>query len=522
MILQKLKADAESYLGETVTEAVITVPAYFSDAQRQATKDAGRIAGLDVKRIINEPTAAALAYGLDKGDAHKILVYDLGGGTFDVSLMEVGDGIFEVLATAGNNRLGGDDFDQRLIDYIAEEFRRENNIDLRQDRMALQRLKEAAEKAKIELSGMMSTNVNLPFITADATGPKHLDVTISRAKFNELTADLVEKTVGPMTQAMRDAGVSAKDIDKVILVGGSTRIPAVQEAVQRITGKEPFKGINPDECVAVGAAIQGGVLGGDVKDIVLLDVTPLSLGIETLGGVFTRLIDRNTTIPVKKSQVFSTASDNQPSVDVHVLQGEREMAAYNKTLGRFQLTGIAPAPRGVPQIEVTFDIDANGIVHVSAKDLGTGKEQSIAITASSNMSEEEIKKAVDEAAQFAAEDKKNKEQAETFNQADQLIYQTEKTLKESGDKLDPADKAKVESELESFKQTRASNDVEQIKSAMESFSKSTMDVFAKVYQQGNPGAGDPGAGTGYTYQGGQSGGVNDDGTVDSEFTDNNN
>ena len=493
MILQKLKADAESYIGSPVTEAVITVPAYFSDAQRQATKDAGRIAGLDVKRIINEPTAAALAYGLDKGDAHKILVYDLGGGTFDVSLMEVGDGIFEVLATAGNNRLGGDDFDQRLIDYIADEFKKENSIDLRQDRMALQRLKEAAEKAKIELSGMMSTNVNLPFITADATGPKHLDVTISRAKFNELTADLVEKTVGPM-----------------------------KEAVQRITGKEPFKGINPDECVAVGAAIQGGVLGGDVKDIVLLDVTPLSLGIETLGGVFTRLIERNTTIPVKQTQVFSTAADGQTSVDVHVLQGEREMAAYNKTLGRFQLTGIAPAPRGVPQIEVTFDIDANGIVHVSAKDLGTGKEQSIAITASSNMSEEEIKKAVDEAAQFAAEDKKNKEQAETFNQADQLIYQTDKTLKEMGDKLDPADKAKVESELESFKQTRASNDVEQIKSAMESFSKSTMDVFAKVYQQGNPGAGDPGAGTGYTYQGGQSGGVNDDGTVDSEFTDNNN
>jgi molecular chaperone DnaK len=364
--------------------------------------------------------------------------------------------------------------------------------------------------------------VNLPFITADATGPKHLDVTITRAKFNELTSDLVEKTVGPMNQAMSDAGVTAKDIDKVILVGGSTRIPAVQEAVQRITGKEPFKGINPDECVAVGAAIQGGVLGGDVKDIVLLDVTPLSLGIETLGGVFTRLIERNTTIPVKQTQVFSTAADGQTSVDVHVLQGEREMAAYNKTLGRFQLTGIAPAPRGVPQIEVTFDIDANGIVHVSAKDLGTGKEQSIAITASSNMSEEEIKKAVDEAAQFAAEDKKNKEQAETFNQADQLIYQTDKTLKEMGDKLDPADKAKVESELESFKQTRASNDVEQIKSAMESFSKSTMDVFAKVYQQGNPGAGDPGAGTGYTYEGGQNSGVNDDGTVDSEFTDNNN
>ena len=518
MILQKLKADAESYLGGTVTEAVITVPAYFSDAQRQATKDAGRIAGLDVKRIINEPTAAALAYGLDKGDAHKILVYDLGGGTFDVSLMEVGDGIFEVLATAGNNRLGGDDFDQRLIDYIAEEFKRENNIDLRQDRMALQRLKEAAEKAKIELSGMMSTNVNLPFITADATGPKHLDVTISRAKFNELTADLVEKTVGPMTQAMRDAGVSAKDIDKVILVGGSTRIPAVQDAVQRITGKEPFKGINPDECVAVGAAIQGGVLGGDVKDIVLLDVTPLSLGIETLGGVFTRLIDRNTTIPVKKSQVFSTAADNQPSVDVHVLQGEREMAAYNKTLGRFQLTGIAPAPRGVPQIEVTFDIDANGIVHVSAKDLGTGKEQSIAITASSNMSEEEIEKAVKEAEQFAAEDKKNKEQAETFNQADQLIYQTEKTMKDAGDKLDPADKAKLESELNTFKQVRQGNNVDEIKAAMETFSKATYEVFGKMYQQANPNGGqgfDPNAG----QNPGGGANVNDDGTVESEFTD---
>jgi len=519
MILQKLKADAESYLGETVTEAVITVPAYFSDAQRQATKDAGRIAGLDVKRIINEPTAAALAYGLDKGDAHKILVYDLGGGTFDVSLMEVGDGIFEVLATAGNNRLGGDDFDQRLIDYIAEEFKRENNIDLRQDRMALQRLKEAAEKAKIELSGMMSTNVNLPFITADATGPKHLDVTISRAKFNELTADLVEKTVGPMNQAMRDAGVTAKDIDKVILVGGSTRIPAVQDAVQRITGKEPFKGINPDECVAVGAAIQGGVLGGDVKDIVLLDVTPLSLGIETLGGVFTRLIDRNTTIPVKKSQVFSTAADNQPSVDVHVLQGEREMAAYNKTLGRFQLTGIAPAPRGVPQIEVTFDIDANGIVHVSAKDLGTGKEQSIAITASSNMSEEEIEKAVKEAEQFAAEDKKNKEQAETFNQADQLIYQTEKTLNESGDKLDPADKSRLESELNSFKQVRQGNNADEIKTAMETFSKATYEIFGKMYQQANPNGG-----AGYDPNAGQNPGngganVNDDGTVESEFTD---
>ena len=511
MILQKLKADAESYLGETVSEAVITVPAYFSDSQRQATKDAGRIAGLDVKRIINEPTAAALAYGVDKEAEQKVMVYDLGGGTFDVSLMEVGDGIFEVLATGGDTHLGGDDFDQRLIDYIADEFKKENNIDLRQDRMALQRLKEAAEKAKIELSGLMSVNVNLPFITADATGPKHLDMTITRAKFNELTADLVEKTIGPMNQAFRDAGVTAKEIDKVILVGGSTRIPAVQEAVQRVTGKEPYKGINPDECVAVGAAIQGGVLGGDVKDIVLLDVTPLSLGIETLGGVFTRLIDRNTTIPVKKTQVFSTASDGQTSVDVHVLQGEREMAAYNKTLGRFQLTGIAPAPRGVPQIEVTFDIDANGIVHVSAKDLGTGKEQSIAITASSNMSEEEIKKAVDDAEKYAAEDKKHKEEIEVVNQADSLIYQTEKTMKDMGDKLDPADKAKLESELESFKKVRESNDATQIKSAMESFSQATYEVFGKVYQQQAQQGGE-------NPQGGAH--VNDDGTVESEFTDN--
>ena len=424
MILQKLKTDAEGYLGEKVTEAVITVPAYFSDAQRQATKDAGRIAGLDVKRIINEPTAAALAYGLDKGDSHKILVYDLGGGTFDVSLMEVGDGVFEVLATAGNNRLGGDDFDARIIEYIASEFQRENGIDLRKDRMAMQRLKEAAEKAKIELSGVMSSNINLPFITADATGPKHLDVTLTRAKFDELTADLVEKTVGPMNQALKDAGLTASQIDKVILVGGSTRIPAVQAAVQRITGKEPFKGINPDECVAIGAAIQGGVLGGEVKDVVLLDVTPLSLGIETMGGVFTRLIDRNTTIPTSKSQIFSTAADGQTSVDVHVLQGEREMAAYNKTLGRFQLSGIAPAPRGVPQIEVKFDIDTNGIVHVSAKDLGTGNEQNITITSSGNLSEEEIKKAMDEAERFAAEDKANKEKVETVNKADQLIYQT--------------------------------------------------------------------------------------------------
>ena len=512
MILQKLKADAESYLGDTVTQAVITVPAYFSDAQRQATKDAGRIAGLEVLRIINEPTAAALAYGLDKDESHKILVYDLGGGTFDVSLLEVGDGVFEVLATAGNNRLGGDDFDNRIIDYVANEFQRENNIDLRKDKQALQRLKDAAEKAKIELSGVMTANINLPFITADATGPKHLDVTLTRAKFNELTADLVEKTIGPLNQALKDAGLTASQVDKVILVGGSTRIPAVQEAVQRITGKEPYKGINPDECVAIGAAIQAGILGGEVKDVVLLDVTPLSLGIETMGGVFTRLIDRNTTIPVRKQQIFSTAADGQTAVDVHVLQGEREMAAYNKTLGRFQLTGIAPAPRGVPQIEVTFDIDANGIVHVSAKDLGTGNEQKITITASTNLSEEEIKKAVDDAAKYANEDKKRKEEVETFNQADQLIYSTEKTLKELGDKLTDADKAKVNDELERFKKTREGNNAEEIKKAMESFTQETYAIFGKVYQQ-------QGNGGDQNQQGGpQAGGTADDGTVESSFT----
>ena len=512
MILQKLKADAESYLGDTVTQAVITVPAYFSDAQRQATKDAGRIAGLEVLRIINEPTAAALAYGLDKDESHKILVYDLGGGTFDVSLLEVGDGVFEVLATAGNNRLGGDDFDNRIIDYVANEFQRENNIDLRKDKQALQRLKDAAEKAKIELSGVMTANINLPFITADATGPKHLDVTLTRAKFNELTADLVEKTIGPLNQALKDAGLTASQVDKVILVGGSTRIPAVQEAVQRITGKEPYKGINPDECVAIGAAIQAGILGGEVKDVVLLDVTPLSLGIETMGGVFTRLIDRNTTIPVRKQQIFSTAADGQTAVDVHVLQGEREMAAYNKTLGRFQLTGIAPAPRGVPQIEVTFDIDANGIVHVSAKDLGTGNEQKITITASTNLSEEEIKKAVDDAAKYANEDKKRKEEVETFNQADQLIYSTEKTLKDLGDKLTDAGKAKVNDELERFKKTREGNNAEEIKKAMESFTQETYAIFGKVYQQ-------QGNGGDQNQQGGpQAGGTSDDGTVESSFT----
>ncbi len=505
MILQKLKTDAESYLGETVTQAVITVPAYFSDAQRQATKDAGRIAGLEVLRIINEPTAAALAYGLDKGDSHKILVYDLGGGTFDVSLMEVGDGVFEVLATAGNNRLGGDDFDNRLIDYIAAGFKRENGIDLTQDKMALQRLKEAAEKAKIDLSGVMSTNVNLPFITADATGPKHLDVTITRAKFEELTADLVEKTIQPLNQALRDAGMTASQVDKIILVGGSTRIPAVQAAVQRVTGKEPFKGINPDECVAIGAAIQGGVLGGEVKDVVLLDVTPLSLGIETMGGVFTRLIDRNTTIPASKSQIFSTAADGQTSVDVHVLQGEREMAAYNKTLGRFQLSGIAPAPRGVPQIEVKFDIDTNGIVHVSAKDLGTGNEQQITITSSGNLSEDEIKKAMDEAERYAAEDKARKEEVETINHADSLIYQTEKTMKEMDDKLSAEDKAKLNDELEAFKKVRESNKADEIKPAMEKFTQVTYDIFGKVYQAAQAAQ--------QAQQGGQNGS-----TVDADYT----
>ncbi len=521
MILQKLKADAEAYLGEPVTEAVITVPAYVTDAQRQATKDAGKIAGLDVKRIINEPTAAALAYGLDKETDQKIMVYDLGGGTFDVSVLEIGDGVIEVLATAGNNRLGGDDFDQCITNYLVQEFKKSDGIDLSGDRVAMQRLKEAAEKAKIELSGVTSTNINLPYITADATGPKHLDVTLTRAKFNELTAHLVEKTAGPVRQAMSDAGISASDLTKVLLVGGSSRVPAVQEMVKKLTGKEGFKGINPDECVADGAAIQGGVLGGDVAGVVLLDVTPLSLGIETLGGVCTKLIERNTTIPTKKSQVFSTAADNQTSVEVNVLQGEREMAAYNKSLGRFQLDGIAPARRGVPQIEVTFDIDANGIVNVSAKDLGTGKEQHITITSSTNMSKEDVEKAVHEAEQYAAEDAKRKEEIDTRNQGDQMVYQTERTLEELGDKVDGAEKAEVESKLNELKETLKGSDTAAIKAATEALTQVFYKLSEKMYQQANP-QGQPGANPGCdpNCQGGDCGNGGDNGQqyYDADYT----
>ena len=512
MVLAKLKADAESYLGETVSQAVITVPAYFSDAQRQATKDAGKIAGIEVLRIINEPTAAAFAYGMDKENDQKVMVYDLGGGTFDVSILDIGDGVFEVLATNGDTRLGGDDFDDAIIKYLVDEFKKENGIDLSSDRMAMQRLKEAAEKAKIELSGVTTSNINLPFITADATGPKHLDITLTRAKFNELTASLVERTIIPTKKALSDAGLSASEIDKVVMVGGSSRIPAVNEAVQKLIGKDPHKGINPDECVALGAAIQAGVLGGDVKDIVLLDVTPLSLGIETMGGVCTRLIERNTTIPTKKSQIFSTAADNQTSVDIHVLQGEREMAADNKTLGNFMLSGIAPAPRGVPQIEVTFDIDANGIVNVSAKDLGTGQEQKITITASSNLSDEDIDKAVKEAEQYAQEDKKRKEAIEIRNNADQLVYQSEKTLGEIGDKVEQADKDAVQAEIDKVKEALKGDDNDQIKAATEALQQKFYEISTKLYQQANP-QGQPGA------DAGQQTGANGENVYDADFTD---
>ena len=495
IILQKLKADAEAYLGQTVTEAVITVPAYFTDAQRQATKDAGKIAGLEVKRIINEPTAAALAYSIDKEDDQKVMVYDLGGGTFDVSIIEMGDGVQEVLATAGNNRLGGDDFDKRVMDYIVNTFKAEQGIDLSGDKMAMQRVKEAAEKAKIDLSGMTTTDINLPFITADSTGPKHFETTLTRAKFNELTADLVDATMAPVRQALADSGLNKGDINKVLMVGGSSRIPAVQEAVKSFMGTEPFKGINPDECVALGASLQAGVLGGDVKGLLLLDVTPLSLGIETMGGVSTKVIDRNTTIPAKKSQIFSTAADGQTSVEVHVLQGEREFAKDNKTLGVFHLDGIAPAPRGIPQIEVTFDIDANGIVHVSAKDLGTGKENNITITSNTNMSKDDIDKAVKEAEQYAAEDKKRRESVDIRNNADQMIYQTEKTVNEFGDKLSADEKAKIDAAKEALKEALKGEDIEAIKAKQEDLQKEIYAVSEKIYKAANP-QGDPNAAAG--------------------------
>ena len=518
MILQKLKSDAEAYLGQPVTEAVITVPAYFTDAQRQATKDAGKIAGLEVKRIINEPTAAALAYGVDKEQAQKIMVYDLGGGTFDVSILEIDDGVIEVLATAGNNRLGGDDFDQCIMKYLVSEFKKSDGIDLSGDKVAMQRLKEAAEKAKIELSGVTTSNINLPYITADATGPKHLDVTLTRAKFNELTGHLVEATMGPVRQALADSGLKIGEIDKVLLVGGSTRIPAVQDAVKSFTGKDPFKGINPDECVAIGASIQGGVLGGDVKGLLLLDVTPLSLGLETLGGVFTKLIDRNTTIPTKKSQIFSTAADGQTSVEIHVLQGEREMAADNKTLGNFRLDGIPAAPRGVPQIEVTFDIDANGIVNVSAKDLGTGKEQKITITSSTNMSKEDIDKAVKDAEAFAAEDKKRREEIDVRNTADQTVYQSEKTIADLGDKLDAADKGELETKVNALKEALKGANIDDIKAKQEDLQKKFYEVSSKVYSQtqGAPGADAAGANPGAGAAGPN---VGEDGYVDADYKD---
>ncbi len=519
MILQKLKADAEGYLGDSVTEAVITVPAYFTDSQRQATKDAGKIAGLEVKRIINEPTAAALAYGIDKEADQKVMVYDLGGGTFDVSIIEMGDGVQEVLATAGNNRLGGDDFDQRIIDWMVDEFQKSNGISLKGDKMVMQRLKEAAEKAKIELSGVTSSDINLPFITVDATGPKHLELTLTRAKFNEITADLVEATMAPVRRAISDSGLSTSEIDKVLMVGGSSRIPAVQEAIKKFIGKEPFKGINPDECVAIGAALQAGVLGGEVKGLLLLDVTPLSLGIETMGGINTKIIERNTTIPVKKSQIFSTAADNQPSVEVHVLQGEREFAKDNKTLGVFHLDGILPARRGVPQIEVTFDIDANGIVHVSAKDLGTNKEQSISITSSTNMSKEDIEKAVQEAEQFAQEDKQRKEEVDTRNNADQLVYQCEKLVSEEGDKFDENDKAEINTKVDALKEALKGEDINLIKSKQDELQNKFYEISEKLYKAAQAAGFDPNAAGDPSQGAAPNGGTDENGYYDADYKD---